>query len=132
MSIFENGFLKNQYLNDRYRGLVGWTFSYTDSQSYTLFSNEYGTCQTTEDITGSVCLEDVYIKEFTQDDIPEGELVWLGYICKDISVEDDSVQWELLPKDSESNFFKSADLCVPYLIAENERIAEELCDWDKL
>lgn len=131
--IFENGYLKREHVNPNYRGLVGWPtkFVWTDGgasfgkllavQGSYIFNTEY------------IEEQDIkfFIKQFTPEEIPVGELCWVGYCCDDISSEDDSIQWTITVYDPEEWFCSLANYIVPYLIAGTAERAEELKDWHR-
>ena len=134
-AIFENGFLKPEFINPNYRGLVGWSCTFPsmfdyDTEDYqvmfTLISLNGNNKQLKEDYdcTG----EDVVIPQFTPVDIPVGELVWIKLGgAKPTKKSKASDYWVLRQCD---DLIRNGGV-VPYLIAETAERAEELKDWSK-
>lgn len=129
VSIFEDGFLLNEFMNVNYRGLVGWPCQSKKPSVYarrflddTLFAVVEG-FKITRNWKNSLCMR---IPQFTPEDIPEGELVWYRL--------DDDEDWWLRPVTkadigSIKSYYPAG--VVPYLIAETAERAEELKDWYK-
>jgi hypothetical protein len=143
MTIFENGYLNPKFINPNYKGLVGWSCRYYripntfDIETVISFDGIFGSEPNTQ-LKGKTSLcrdQDVKIKKFTVEDIPVGELCWMG---------DGSGEWVLCPfggvkkrwlnGKKEINRFIASDgsyegiVSVPYLIAETKEDAEKLKD----
>ena len=130
MNIFKDGYLRSEFINPNYRGLVGWPCDY---------GNLIGTCKDGGIIVNSmdeivkavIDTEDLTIPQFTAKDIPVGEWCWFG------SQYPNSIMWALIPNnkllisDVIKNEGKNFYYCVPYLIAETEQDAEKLKDWSE-
>lgn len=115
-SIFKDGYLKSEFINPNYRGLVGWPCQDGDlikgiDDGFAWFggSNFY----TTEP------MENVAIPQFTKFDIPVGELCWFKVHS----------QWTLLRYGN--SIITMSTHYVPYIIAETTERLEELKDWWK-
>ena len=133
MEIFENGLLKNEFINRNYRGLVGWKIDY----EYNLVAvrNRRAMSINANDDLHNTVTETVNIKQFTVEEIPVGELCWMG---------DGSGEWVLCPfggvkkrwlnGKKEINRFIASDesyegiIAVPYIVAETKEDAEKLKD----
>ncbi len=138
MKIFENGYLLNEFLNDSYRGIVGWedidnctvVAIHGDETAYIDKGNNLETIPT--DI--------ITFKEFKRTDIPKGELCWFSDNGKTWYLS----QFDRIYKESKNvNQFGASTTgagkygydfkyCVPYLIAETAEEAEVLKDWHLL
>ncbi len=150
--IFEDGYLKSEFVNLNYRGLVGWECHRKDAYTMALIGEkgEWITDTKLTSVDGDQCYlggvasgfffpmafnNSLRILQFTPQDIPKGELVWVfdleypsepklrtfgGYTENELhcfhTSEDDTVGYLY---------------CVPYLIAETAEKAEELKDWCK-
>jgi len=126
MSIFENGYLKNDCINPNYRGLVGWVSELVYANTwdeealvlgsgiiisiYNKSTNIAGDQQGRE-------IKSFKVPQFTPKDIPMGELCWV-YTGGD---------WILVVHRPQTVEI----LTVPYLIAETAEDAERLKDWSK-
>ncbi len=133
MNIFKDDYLLTKFINPNYRGIIGWSCSYyvdyppigVDSFSDRLLicvDSDYATFKTMEDCN----LGDVEIKQFTINDIPDGEIVWMRHFD---GGPNNWIRgfWE---KDMDKKF--NHYIFVPYLIAETAEKAEELRDWNKV
>ena len=130
-NVFENGYLKSEFINPNYRGLVGWP---CERKEFTYKSNDYDyvddllmcldvrAAMTNDEYCAD--FEEIKIPQFTPKDIPVGELCWMLFDDK----------WYLKVY-NDSNLKRSENTfrfpCVPYLIAETAEKAEKLKDWDK-
>lgn len=127
MSIFENGYLKPEYLNPQYRGLVGWPFMTWDMVNEKLnISSDNMVCITdTMVVTQGDDLYrrcDLRIEKFGPKDIPVGELVLIKYFRTAV--------WRLEKFAGITNY-NPHDYIVPYLIAATPEEAEERKGWHK-
>ncbi len=134
MKIFENGYLKSEFINPNYRGLVGW--SWDDGVILSIDKNNvmFRDKLYNDSRVYFRPLDIVKIPQFTPKDIPVGELCWVG-----MHYTGEQTYWYLRPfceywsmqgssfVDSDRNQW---DLCVPYLIAETEEDAERLKEWN--
>lgn len=84
VEIFENGYLKSEFINPNYRGLVGWPSEYDDGDAS-------GGAKIIAVCGGDVMNDSVYemplcnfkIPQFTPKDIPVGELCWVEQFTTD-------------------------------------------------
>jgi hypothetical protein len=121
-SIFENGYLKSEFINPEYRG--NWSIELwnsckkmTDGRLLAADNGDYY-------ITPDYCFSPK-IKQFTPQDIPVGELVYYK-ICEE-------QDWKFLRYKPAIRAFSILDGCyvVPYIIAKTAEDAERLKDWSK-
>lgn len=143
MNIFKDGYLKPEYINPNYRGLVGWpceecSVGAENNRRYwnkvKLISASRGKkCDTYTRLDSKYGAVDLFLGEeffripqFTPRDIPLGELCWVA------SKEgfDAASDFELLPS-TRYAISNNNTYCVPYLIAATAEEAEERKDWDK-
>jgi hypothetical protein len=143
VKIFKDGYLLPEFINPNYRGLVGWPCISNDGCD----SNEcYDTtiiC-TLDNTTAITCegeLDEFFIKQFTPEEIPVGELVWMGYEDVKNKYDDEIIiHWYLArfvcikpaPITGEPQIITEhgcGEYCVPYLIAETAEDAERLKNW---
>jgi len=134
MSIFKEGYLKKEFINPNYRGLVGWPLDVTGHCDLLMVKKSvlYYWCDD-QQRTKETMVKRI-VREFKPEDIPVGELCWFS--CG-------NGVWQLhkLRKVVDvttmhyDKFFPSGggshSHCVPYLIAETTEDAERLKDWDK-
>lgn len=152
VEIFQDGYLKSEYINNNYRGLVGW-----DCYEY----SKYGYCKGGEykgkilSTNGNELLfqyadesasnkpfnnryADHKIKKFTPDDIPKGELCWFkrfGHWHLEVFHSVDLIHYDkpryfsFGDKGLQLQFLDNITECVPYLIAETSEDAEKLKNW---
>jgi len=146
MEIFENGYLKPEFINPNYRGITGFDCAddyepwdgegdYFREKLIATTSHSGGSiakpkswifCYLRDDDSNRdgyvIELENLRVKEFTVEDIPEDEFVWvLDNICK---------VWYLIQKKLTKTVFKDSRLIVPHLIAETEADAIRLAEWE--
>lgn len=127
-SIFKDGYLKPEFINPNYRGLVGWPCERQSSfgcgwkiaaiiYNLAIFNNGKG------DVNFK-------ISQFTPKDIPVGELCWFGF---EHPVNNGQMIWNLwkIDKATHETIKRDYTNVVPYLIAETPEKAEELKDWWK-
>lgn len=155
MKIFENGYLKSEYINPNYRGLVGWPCEKHIGCNDLWYSNQDTVLVHVDCGYGAYYKNNIYptlfscysetwrIPQFTPEQIPEGELCWMKASAGDIPFESD---WKLVVFQGLKNvcadngeYSRSLamndgcgyDVFVPYLIALTAERAEELKDWHK-
>ena len=120
-SIFENGYLKSEFINPNYRG------NWRDNQGDVIIGIANGMFTYADDNLGLVSVRFLpTFNQFTSKDIPIGELCWFGNKVGDHFV--------LRPLDS-GHFHKTKTYdwwVIPYLIAETEKDAERLKDWSEV
>ena len=132
-SIFEDGYLKPEFINANYRGLVGWDCRIRIGMCHHHSNDKVVALTDSKAITA---LDDVYdkdtlmISQFTPADIPVGELCWFWKNhCNKVLEVFDGVR---ICRDNVINTSKSSEwYCVPYLIAETEEEAERLKNWSE-
>ncbi len=83
MKIFENGYLKSEFINPNYRGLVGWRAKRLTENAGMI--NEFiiaveGDFVHVIDRNTGFWLKELKIPQFTPKDIPVGELCWFGTV----------------------------------------------------
>ncbi|MCP4339653.1 MAG: hypothetical protein GY799_12365 [Desulfobulbaceae bacterium] len=133
IDIFEDGYLKSEFLNPNYKSFVGWSVTtISDGIVGKLFSLLDGEAQCSNYNTDQ---DQVVVKHFSPQDIPEGELCWF-------SNGDGWHLFRFLEYDNSRNavglYFPMDEVnggawawCVPFLIAGTPEEAEILKDWDK-
>ena len=130
MEIFENGLLKNEFINRNYRGLVGWKIDY----EYDLVAvrNRRAMYVNENDDLHNTVTDTVNIKQFYPEKIPHGELCWFGNDSGDwIFAKLRRVDCERGKYVSDMGLGQNWEHCVPYLIAETKERAELLKYWHK-
>ena len=131
-SIFEDGYLKTEFINNEYRGLVGWPCKTNAIDGLRYEDKLYGMNGRELyflDVVYSDEVEHIKIKEFSAEDIPEGELVWVY-----LPIEPCSWELAVLTKDLRCMTVQCKTYSkyrpVPYLIAKTAEDAERLKNWD--
>lgn len=131
IEIFEGEYLKAEYLNPQYRGLVGWpceivtgVYGYISGnliscREHYFFVEDCDNCVTIENNFSN---EPIRIEQFEPKDIPVGELVLIKYFRTAV--------WRLEKFAGITNY-NPHDYIVPYLIAATPEQAEERKDWCK-
>ncbi len=145
-SIFEDGYLKQEFINPNYRG--NWDcdiFIYSTESldhkkqqwrcaSLLAISGDFVFAAIVGKMAGEHDLKDTKIKQFSLEKIPVGEWCWVGRIQKQIDcrgggyIDRSYIKWT--PEvHSFINNVPNKDYVVPYLIAETKEDAERLKDW---
>lgn len=141
-SIFEDGYLKPEFINPNYRGLAGWPcVVYGEIVDNLLLSNSSAcrkTCLYLE-FHLQMGIEEIKIPQFTPEDIPDGELCWYKVVVLN-KYGGRFYEWIQAPyyKICDETLgarmayrIDTSDYCVPKLIAERAEDAERLKDWAK-
>jgi hypothetical protein len=139
MKIFEDNYLKNEFINPKYVST-----SREWEVEICLKGSKLDDLSDGQDILVSICkefastengtvdfeYETIKIPEFKIEDIPEGELVWIGRKCR-LTSDKLIIIWYL--KQMKKDFIKESKVnyIVPYLIAETAEDAERLKGWSE-
>jgi len=129
VEMFKDGILKKEFLNPDYRG--SWLIQvmtsegdkYNDTAGLLLatFNGQFHT-------TLLKCNEvtDIEVREFTTEDIPEGEIVWI----KGAGAYNWTKKFWTLPKQKIEHYLQRNSV-VPSLVAADAVQAEKMCGWWK-